>query len=248
MKQRLGLLGRVSLAAVLAFEPLAAAAKREQPVAAHLQLLVERLHALVIEGIARLPRARAPEQRLMRVCEAAAAEVRHRIGLAPNDVVQDPVAEVLQDRAHAIDVVIAADDPERAVGFQQTPRPREPVVREAVVVGEARELVPGIVDAIDPRIVRAQEFAAKLQVIGRVGEDEIDRGVRQLRHLLGAVAHQHGVVANCQHVPLPKRKSALWSPRLGASIAQTSQCFMGIPWTRIQRGRDRAGMTICGGA
>jgi len=33
-----------------------AAAERHQPVAAHLQLLVERLHALVVEGVARLAR------------------------------------------------------------------------------------------------------------------------------------------------------------------------------------------------
>jgi hypothetical protein len=54
----------------------------------------------------------------VRVGEALAAEVRHRVGLAPDDVVQDPEAQVLQRRADAEDVVIAADHPQRAVGLQ----------------------------------------------------------------------------------------------------------------------------------
>ena len=41
-------------------QPLRAAAEREQPVAAHLQVVVERLHRLVVEGVARLARAWPP--------------------------------------------------------------------------------------------------------------------------------------------------------------------------------------------
>ena len=58
-------------------QPLGARADREQPVRAHLQIFVQRLHRLVIEGVARLGSHRRPDQRLMRVGEAAPAEIRH---------------------------------------------------------------------------------------------------------------------------------------------------------------------------
>ena len=61
--------------------------------------------------------ARRPDQRLVRVGEAPAAEVRHRVGLTPDDVVENPVAQVLEDGADAEDVVVAADHPERPSGF-----------------------------------------------------------------------------------------------------------------------------------
>ena len=55
----------------------------------------------------------------MRVGEAPAAEIRHRVGLAPDHVVEDPESQLLQDRADAEDVVVGADHPERAVLAQQ---------------------------------------------------------------------------------------------------------------------------------
>ena len=58
----------------------------------------------------------------MRVGEARAAEVRHRVRLAPDDVVEDPEVGVLEQRADAVDVVIAADHPDRAVVLEDAPR------------------------------------------------------------------------------------------------------------------------------
>ena len=111
MQQRLRLLRRMRLAAVAVLQPLAAAADRDQPVAAHLQLVVQRLHGGVVEGVAGVLVLRAPDQRLMGVGEAAAAEVRHRVGLAPHHVVQDPEAEILQHGTDAKDVMVGADHP-----------------------------------------------------------------------------------------------------------------------------------------
>ena len=105
------------------------------------------LHRLVVEGVARVGARRRPDQRLMGIGEAAAAEIRHRIGLAPDDVVENPEAEILQDGADAEDVVIGADDPQRAIGLERAAAFGEPGARERVVVGEARELVPVVVDA-----------------------------------------------------------------------------------------------------
>ena len=45
--------------------------------------------------------------------------------------------------------MVGADHPDGAVGLQDAPALGEPGAREAVVVGEAGELVPGVVDAVD---------------------------------------------------------------------------------------------------
>src|SRR5215469_1510726 len=96
VKERLGLLGRMGLLSVPVLQPLAAIADRKQPVAAHLEIVVERFHRLVVEAVARLAILGAPDHRLMGVGETPPAEVRHRIRLAPDDIVQNPVAEILE--------------------------------------------------------------------------------------------------------------------------------------------------------
>ena len=111
----------------------------------------------------------------MGVGEAAAAEIRHRIGLAPDDVVENPEAEILQDRADAEDVVVGADDDDRGGGLHQPPDGGQPVARERVIFGEIGELVPVVVDRVDQALVGARQRAFELQIIGRIGEDEIDR-------------------------------------------------------------------------
>ena len=102
VQQRFGLLRRMRLVAVAVLQPLAARADRQRPVRAHLQIVIQRLHRLVIEGVAFCSRDFGrPDQRLMRIGEAPPAKIRHRIGLAPDHVVQNPEAQILQDRADA---------------------------------------------------------------------------------------------------------------------------------------------------
>ena len=73
-QQRLGLLRRMGLLAVLALQPLAAGAQRQQPVGAHLGALVQLLHRIVVEGVLLVGAvARRPDQRLVGVGEALAA-------------------------------------------------------------------------------------------------------------------------------------------------------------------------------
>ena len=178
-QQRLGLLRRMDLLALAVLQPLLAGAERQIPVRAHLQVVIAALQRLVMEGVFRALAARRPDQRLMRIGEATAAEIRHRIGLAPDDVVQHPEAEILQDRADAEDVVVAADDPERAVGLQHAAAGGQPGAGEGVIFGEGRELVPVVVDGIDEAVVGPAQIAAELEIIGRIGEDQIDAGRRQ---------------------------------------------------------------------
>jgi hypothetical protein len=116
------------------------------------------------------------------------AEIRHRIRLAPDHVVEDPEAKVLHDRADTEDVVIGADDPNGRRRFHHAPASRQPGLREIVVGREARELVPVVIDGIDARIVRALEIARELEIVRRVGEHEIDGRRREFRHSGDAIA------------------------------------------------------------
>jgi hypothetical protein len=130
----------------------------------------------------------------MRIGEAAAAEVRHRVHFAPDHIVQNPEADILERRADAENVVVRADHPERGVGLHRAAGSFQPFAREFVIGLEARELVPGVIDRIDLGLVGPCEIAAKLQVIGRVCENEIDRSFGKLVQFLDAIAHDDAIV------------------------------------------------------
>ena len=76
----------------------------------------------------------------------------------------------------------------RAVVLEDAARLGQPVAGEIVVGGEAVELVPIVVDRVDPAAFGPEQVAAELQIVGRVGEDHVDRLVGQPRHLGDAVA------------------------------------------------------------
>ena len=115
----------------------------------------------------------------MGIRETPTSEIRHRIGFDPNDVVEDPITEILQGRADTIDVVVAPDDPKRAVVLQDAVALVEPLPRELIVGVKPVEFVPILFHAVDPAIVRPTQFAAELQIVWRVREDHIDGTVRQ---------------------------------------------------------------------
>ena len=75
-------------------------------------------------------------------------------------------------------------------GLHHPPGGGEPGARERVIFREIGELVPGVVDRVDQALVGAGERAFELQVIGRIGEDEIDRGLGEPHHLGHAVADE----------------------------------------------------------
>ncbi len=193
VEQGLGLLRRVGLAPAIFAQALGTRADGKQPVRAHLQIVVQGLHRIVIEGVARLGSHRRPDQRLMRIGEAPPAKVRHGIGLAPDHVVEHPEAEILQRRADAEDVVIAADDPQRAGWLQHAAAGGKPVAGEGVVGGEASELVPIVVDGVDAAVVGPEQLAVELKIIGRIGEDEIDRCFGEAVERLDAIADDDAI-------------------------------------------------------
>src|SRR3546814_12018878 len=102
---------------------------------------------------------------------SGALEIGHRVRLAPDDVVENPIPLVLKRCADAEDIVIAADHPDAAAGFQDALRFLEPRMREAVVGGEAVEFVPLIVAVVDLAAVRTMQVAAEPEVVGRSGGD-----------------------------------------------------------------------------
>jgi hypothetical protein len=55
----------------------------------------------------------------MCVGQSFAAKIWHRIGLAPNHIVQQPIALILKHRTHTKNVVIRSDHPNRAIWLEQ---------------------------------------------------------------------------------------------------------------------------------
>ena len=199
LKQRLRLLCRVGLAPVL-LQPFGTRADRQQPIGAHLQIFVQRLHGFVVESVTRLLTRGRPDHRLMRIGEAPSAKIRHRVGLAPDDIVQHPVAEILERRADAEDIVIAADDPEAAVRLQHPAAGAQPFAGETVIGAKAGELIPFIVDAVDAAVIGPVKLVRELKVIGRIGEHEIDAPCGQLLKFLDAIA-DNDLVARKPRLP-----------------------------------------------
>ena len=109
-------------------------------------------------------------------------------------------------------------------GFRTRRAPVEPGAGEAVVGGEIGELVPLILDAVDPAVVGPQQIARELEIIGRIGEDEIDRRLGQARHRRDAIADPDLAARIAAHKVLgrpPRTHSA--RGRLGGSISFESE-------------------------
>ena len=172
VQQRLRFLCGVRLVPVH-LQAFLAAAQGQAPVTAHLQIIIERLERLMVEGVARALGLLRPQQRLMRVCKAHAAKVWHRVGLHPHHIVQDPVLQILQHCAHAVNVVVAANHPKCAGVLQHAPAALQPRTRECIVCGKIFKLIPRIRNRSHTRAVRPVERLLQLQVVGRIGKHHI---------------------------------------------------------------------------
>ena len=127
----------------------------------------------------------------MRIAEPLTAEIRHRVGFAPDNVIEDPVPNVLKRITNTINVVVRTDHPNRTGVFKHTARCCQPVTGKLVIVTETVKLVPVIIDRINLGVVRTQKITAKLKIVGRVGEDQINGFLRQAVHHFDAVANQN---------------------------------------------------------
>ena len=135
----------------------------------------------------------------MRIGKAPAPEIRHRVGFPPDDIIQNPEVKILQGPAKTVDIVIAANDPQRTIGLQDPPRLGKPRRRKLIIGGKGIKLVPGIINTINRRMIRTGQIAAKLQIIGGVGENKIDAGRRKLLQLLEAIPFNDNVLFDACH-------------------------------------------------
>ena len=91
--------------------------------------------------------------------------------------------------------MIGADHPDRAVRLQDAAAFGEPRAAELIVGRESVEPVPGVVHAVDARVVGPEKIAAKLQIIGRIGEDQIHGAGRHRAKRLDAIALNNAPLA-----------------------------------------------------
>ena len=174
----------------IGFDTLFARRQRKCPIRAHLQVVVQRFHRLVIERVFRAFLLLRPQHCLMSVRKAHPSKVGHGIRLDPHDVVQEPESQILHDRPDAINVVIRADNPDRTRLFQHTQTCGEPLAREFIIFLEIAELIPTIVDRIHFGHVGAVEIVLELQVVWGVGKEYIHRILRQRLENFDAIAVQ----------------------------------------------------------
>ena len=194
MQQALRLLRRMQFRAVLALQPFAAIANRQAPVRTHLHIIIQRFHRLIIKRIAgRVFVGRRPNQRLMGIGEAGATKIRHRIGFAPNNIVQNPIAEILQGRADAENIMIRADNPQRAGRLQHPLGLAQPRAGEAVISREIVKFIPIIGHRIDFGRIGAVQIVFQLQIVRRVSKHQINTGIGQRAQLREAVTLQNHV-------------------------------------------------------
>src|SRR5690349_24512570 len=86
--------------------------KRQVPIRAHLQVLVQCFHRFMIERVFCAFLFLRPDYCLMSIGKAHASKVWHWIVLDPDDIVQNPESQILHDGADAKNVVISPNDPE----------------------------------------------------------------------------------------------------------------------------------------
>ena len=79
-------------------------------------------------------------------------------------------------------------------GFSTRRQAVSQALGEIVIGRETRELVPVVGDRVDVRIVRPLQIVGELEIVGRIGEHQIDGTRRQLCHLGDAVADQDAML------------------------------------------------------
>ena len=118
-----------------------------------------------------------------------------------------------------MNIVIAADYPQRAGSLQHAARFQQPFARKLVIGRKVLEFVPRVVDTIDAAVVGAQQLTAELKIVRRIRKNQVDRVGLQTRHLLTAVANEkapafislvHFLMAHGRHHGAPRlRPSSL---------------------------------------
>ncbi len=115
----------------------------------------------------------------MRVLETTTTEVWHRIGLAPYDVVQKPEANVLKLCANAENIVVRTNNPDSAIWLQHATAGQKPCAGEGIIGLKAFKLIPMIVNSANHRLIRAVKIATELEIVRRIGKNDVHRVIRK---------------------------------------------------------------------
>ena len=86
------------------------------------------------------------------------------------------------------------------------------MAREFVIFGKARKFIPIVIHRIDDTLVWTRQRAFELQIIGRIGEDEIDGLFGQGVDLFDAIAQQNLVERQRR-----TRRDDFWTPHRSPS-------------------------------
>ena len=102
----------------------------------------------------------------MRIGKPPASEIRHRVRLAPNNIVQNPEIEILQQFANPENIVITANYPDRPIRFQHPARLGQPGCTKRIIGGKGIKLIPGISHRVDMALIRPRQITRQLQIMG----------------------------------------------------------------------------------
>ena len=75
--------------------------------------------------------------------------------------------------------MVRADDPDGPGLLQNPSAGRQPLSRETIVLDEALELVPAIVDRVYQGLVGPMQLLSELEIVRRIGEDQVRAALRQ---------------------------------------------------------------------
>ena len=86
------------------FEAFGIRTDRQQPVAAHEPVIVHALDGMVMKGVAGAFLPAGPQQDFVIPGKTVCVKAGHGVGFNPHHIVQNPVADLLQDGPDAVDI------------------------------------------------------------------------------------------------------------------------------------------------
>ena len=220
-------------------QPLGAGAERDEPVGAHLQIVVPGLQRVVVEGVALGARGACEAQIIVSCALVKRRPRKFGIGLALRQTmslsIQKPRS--CSDRADAEDVVVGADDPERGVRLHHAARGQQPGAGEVRRSRRSSRTCPSRRRRHRPATGRGGQRAFELEIVGRVGEDQVDAGVGKLRQLRDAVADEDAGRGGAAKAPSeqPARNARYAKPESG--VRRRLHRYAGYPCAAPLRNR-----------
>ena len=151
--------------------------------------IVHLVLAAEIPGVALVPRE---HDELAAVKEAGSAEFRRGIGLVPDHELER-VEHGIEHAMPVAELVVAREGDDIARGFEDALEMGEPGCRIEFLLVPMGDVV------VEVRSPAHFDVAGRIgaEIVGRIGEDEVDRGIGNLRDELGGVGGVNGNPAAC---------------------------------------------------